>query len=40
MSEFINKKFKKFCIKNDILLLHGKPRHPQASITLNVIIWQ
>ena len=30
-AEFINKKFKKFCIKNDIVLLHGKPRPPQTQ---------
>ena len=30
-SEFINKKFKKFCKKNYITLIHGRARHPQTQ---------
>lgn len=29
--EFINKKFEKNDIKNDIILIHGRPRHPQTQ---------
>lgn len=29
--EFSNKKFQKFCKKNNILLIHGRPRHPQTQ---------
>ena len=29
--EFINKKFNKFWVKNDIVLLHGRTRHPQTQ---------
>ena len=30
--EFINKQFKAYCSKNDIILIHGCPRHPQTQI--------
>ena len=30
-SEFINNKFKKFCKKLSIILLHGRARHPQTQ---------
>ena len=33
-SEFINKKFKKFCKKNYITLIHGRARHPQTQGTI------
>ena len=29
--EFINKLFKTYCNKNDIILIHGRPRHPQTQ---------
>ena len=29
--EFINKKFKKYCKNNDIILIHGRPQHPQTQ---------
>ena len=29
--EFRNKLFKKYCKNNDIVLLHGRPRHPQTQ---------
>ena len=35
-SEFTNKKFKKFCIKNDIVLLHDRARHPQTQSAIEL----
>ena len=31
VSCFFNKAFNKYCLKNDIKLINGRPRHPQTQ---------
>ena len=37
-AEFINKKFKKYCKSKDIILIHGRFRHPKLRVQSKDII--